>query len=102
MTKKLKRIAPLKFGIVVGILYGLISLIFVPFFLLIMGLAALAPNHGGTQQAIAQGVSLVMGLIFAIILPIFYAVFGALFGMLSAWLYNVVASWTGGIEFEVE
>jgi hypothetical protein len=34
MTKRLKRIAPLKFGLVVGIIYGLIALIFIPFVVL--------------------------------------------------------------------
>ena len=35
MTKKLKRIAPLQLGIVAGVFYALISLIIVPFFILI-------------------------------------------------------------------
>jgi hypothetical protein len=99
MPKRLKRIAPVKFGIVLGIFYGLISLVIVPFFLLAIIIPSFAPTHEGAMQ---QGLTTGLGLVFCILLPVFYAVFGGLFGMLAAWLYNVVASWTGGIEFEVE
>ena len=101
MTRKLKRIAPVKFGIVTGAVYGLISLIFVPFLLLgsLASAFAFASSHHGTVQA---GLSTVIGLILCIAFPVIYAALGCLFGMLGAWLYNVVAHWTGGIEFEVE
>jgi hypothetical protein len=99
MIKKLKRIAPVKFGLVLGIIYGLISLIFVPFFLLGIVASAFAPHQNNAmQQELGMGV----GLVFCVFLPVLYAVFGGLFGMLAAWIYNVVAGWTGGIEFEVE
>jgi len=99
MTRKLKRIAPVKFGIILGVFYGLISLIFVPFLLLVTVAASLAPSHDDeAQKHMAAGMSLVM----CVVLPVFYTVFGGLFGMLAAWLYNVVAGWVGGIEFEVE
>lgn len=104
MTRKLRHIAPVKFGLVVGLIYGLISLMFVPFFLLFMGLstvAALAGNH--SSQNVAGGiVGVGFFAIMMIFIPIFYAVIGGLMGMLAAWLYNVVAGWVGGIEFEVE
>jgi hypothetical protein len=99
MTKKLKRIAPVKFGIVMGVFYGLISLVIVPFFLIAIIAASFAPN---SQNSMSPGLSIGMGVAFAIFLPFFYAIFGCLFGMLAAWMYNVVASWIGGIEFEVE
>jgi len=100
MIKKLKRIAPVKFGLVLGILYGLISLIFIPFFLLavVLGSAVTPTTDGSTHQAMGIGIALV----FSLILPVFYAVIGGLVGMLIAWIYNVIAGWVGGIEFEVE
>ena len=99
MTRKLKRIAPVKFGIVTGAVYGLISLIFIPFFLLSVLISVfVSPHHGTMQTGVAAGV----GLILCILFPVIYAAMGCLFGMLGAWLYNVVALWTGGIEFEVE
>jgi hypothetical protein len=52
------------------------------------------------------GPSLVGGCVGAVIAmvlaPIIYGVMGCLMGMLVAWLYNVVAGWIGGIEFDVE
>jgi len=99
MTRKLKRIAPVKFGIVTGAVYGLISLIFIPFFLLGTLASVFAPTHQGAMQT---GIATGVGLVLCIAFPVIYAALGCLFGMLGAWLYNVVAHWTGGIEFEVE
>jgi uncharacterized membrane protein YGL010W len=99
MTKRLKRIAPLKFGLVVGIIYGLIALIFIPFVVLGAVVSLMAPSQPGSPgPGMSAGVLIVLGCL----APIFYAVIGGLFGMLAAWVYNVVAKWTGGIEFEVE
>ena len=99
MTKTLKRIAPVKFGIVLGIVYGLISLIFTPFFLLGTLVAAMVPATDGHTHA---GLGLGLGLVFCFLIPIVYTVLGGLIGMLMAWIYNVAAGWVGGIEIEVE
>jgi len=100
MIKRLKRIAPLKFGLVIGLLYGLISLVFIPFILLSVGVSLLAPQH--TTNGLGQGLGIVFALLMCVVFPVLYAVMGGLLGMLMAWLYNVIASWIGGIEFEVE
>ena len=101
MTRTLKRIAPLQLGKVLGVLYGGMGLIFLPFFAL-AGLAGAFAPHSPDQPAaagaIAAGVIFGMGLF----MPIFYAIFGFIFGMISAALYNLVARWVGGIEVEVE
>lgn len=99
MKKTLKRIAPLQFGKVVGAVYGLLSLIFVPFMLLFALIGSLVPSeHNSPSPLIAVGIALVL----AIILPIFYAVMGFIFGALGAWGYNLVSGLVGGIEVEVE
>ena len=36
---------------------------------------------------------------FTLIGAILYGIFGYLFTALTAWIYNVVAKWTGGVEF---
>jgi hypothetical protein len=82
MKKRLTYVSPLQQGIVLGVLYALISLILVPFFLI----AALL-GHGG------------LGAIFVIFLPIMYGVAGFIGGVICAFIYNLVAKWTGGIEF---
>jgi hypothetical protein len=104
MTRRLKRIAPVKFGLILGIVYGLMSLVFVPFFLLFAGISVLAAVAGhSTSPNAAGGVVSAIGMcVIMVFARIFYAVFGGLIGMLLAWLYNVAAGWIGGIEFEVE
>jgi len=99
MKKTLKRIAPLQCGKVSGAVYGLLSLIFVPFVLLFGLIGSLVPSeHPGPSPVIAIGIALVM----AVILPLFYAVMGFIFGALGAWGYNLVSGMVGGIEVDVE
>jgi hypothetical protein len=80
----------------VGMLYGIMGLLFIPFFLLIFvfGHDSLAPRGFGM---IAIG-----GTAFAFLFPIFYGVLGFVFGALGAFVYNLIAKWLGGIEVEVE
>lgn len=83
----LTRIAPLQAGIVLGVLYGLLTLILaVPFFLIV---------------AIVGGESNFPFGPFFFLIPIGYAIVGFLTGVLVAALYNLVAGWTGGIELEL-
>jgi hypothetical protein len=84
-NRRLTRVTPLKAGIVLGILYGIGGLIAAPFVLI----AAFAGNQG------------VQGIALAVMLPIIYAVGGFIGGIIAAALYNLVAKWTGGFEFEV-
>jgi hypothetical protein len=41
------------------------------------------------------------GMLF-IIGPVCYGIFGYVFVAIGCWLYNLVASWTGGIAFTLE
>ena len=41
-------------------------------------------------------------VIFMIVLPFIYGVFGFLFTALGCWVYNLVSSWVGGIEIEID
>jgi len=91
MKKQLTHISPLRAGIVLGVLYGLLGLIFVPFFLLA---AIFGSKSGGAPAAFG-------GVFFAILFPVLYAVAGFIGGIIAAAIYNLVASWTGGLEFEV-
>lgn len=95
MTKQIKRIAPLQAGKMLGVLYGLMGLLFLPFFLLS---GALASNMPMDQR---MGL-MAAGMGFSVLAPIFYAVMGFIFGVIGAWLYNLVAKWIGGFEVELE
>ena len=88
MKKQLISIAPLKAGIVLAALYGILSLIFVPFILL-----SAIFNH--TIHFL-----LIIGM--AIILPVFYSILGFIGGIIATAIYNLVAKFTGGLEFSVQ
>jgi hypothetical protein len=81
MKKRISSISPLQQGIVCGLLYAILSLIAVPFLIL----AALF-GHGG------------IGIMFAIFIPIIYGIVGFIGGVIAAFIYNLVARWTGGLE----
>lgn len=91
MKKQLTRIAPLRAGIVLAAFYGILSLILVPIILLVVWTGGKSGN-----SAIA-----ISGVASAIIFPVLYAVLGFLGGVIAAALYNLIAKWTGGLEFEV-
>ncbi len=100
MTKRLKRINPLQLGKVLAITYGGLALLIVPIFLVIATVAGVASKAQGGLGPPAAFVG--MGIGFAIFAPVFYALMGFLTGVIGAFVYNLVASWVGGIEIEVE
>jgi hypothetical protein len=63
----------------------------VPF--LLLG-AVLGVKSGGGPAAFG-------GVFFAILFPVFYAIAGFIGGIIAAAIYNLIAKWTGGLEFEV-
>ena len=87
MRHRITRIAPLQFGKVFAVLYGLLS---IPIALIMLVAAAFAPAEE----------SMPVWLVVAI--PVLYVVFGFIFMAIAAWLYNVVARWTGGVEYVTE
>jgi hypothetical protein len=96
MTSRLKHINPLQFGIVCGALYFLMGIIFALCFAAIIGMVASIPMAQTSPNAA------MMTPVTAIFLPFFYGIFGFLGGIIFAWLYNVVAGWTGGVEVRVD
>jgi hypothetical protein len=91
MNKQLTYIAPLKAGIILALLYAFLSIIVVPFLLI----AAVFSTRSGSAAPAFLSVG------FAILLPILYATVGFIGGVIVAALYNLVAKWTGGLEFSV-
>ena len=104
MKRRIKRIAPLQAGKMLGVLYACMGLIFLPF----IGIAALlgafaehaqhAQGSSAGPAGLAAGIMVMMG----VMIPIFYGIMGFLLGVIGAAIYNVIAAWIGGIEVEVE
>ena len=86
MVHRVNRIDPLSAGKIAALLYGIMGLIFVPFFML----ASLV----GQDDALPVWVWL--------LLPPFYIVAGFVGTALGALLYNVIAQWVGGIEVTLD
>lgn len=87
MKKVLRRINPIQLGKILAIIYGLISLIIVPFILI-----------GAVRSPQGKG----PGILFAIFIPFLYIIGGFLGGIIGAFIYNLCAGWVGGIEIEVD
>jgi hypothetical protein len=98
MQKRLTHIAPVKLGIVLAIVYGVMSLIIIVPIFLLYSLAGVA----NTAKIGPQGLPAIFTGVFLIFLPIIYAVIGFIGGVIAALIYNLVAKWTGGIEFTTE
>ena len=104
MKRRIKRIAPLQAGKMLGVLYGCMGLIFLPIFLLAGMAGAFAQQTQQTQGAAGAPAAAIIALMFGmgIFMPIIYGVMGFVFGVLGAAVYNLIARWIGGIEVEVE
>lgn len=81
-------------GLLIGVLYGLIFMIFGA------AMSSLAPR--ADSQAMGGAGSIVIGLVIMVAVPIFYGILGFIGGMIGALVYNLAASVVGGVRFELE
>jgi hypothetical protein len=98
MILKLKRVAPLQAGKMSAAMYGLISLLIVPFMFAAMAFAGVAAKSGAGQPPLPMMLGMGVGMIIAI--PVIYTVMGFLLGVIGAFIYNLLAGWLGGFELE--
>jgi hypothetical protein len=94
-----KRVGVISCGKVLGILYALLGLIAGGLISLFsMAGAAIGAAEGGVDQGLA---GMLFGVGAVVILPLFYGVIGFIGGIIMSAIYNLVASFTGGIEIEI-
>ncbi len=97
MKKRLTNVNPVKLGITLAVIYGIMSLIFIiPFFLVMSAVGAAGAKNG------VQTLPVIFTGAFMIFLPFIYAVLGFIGGVIAALIYNLVAKWTGGVEFTTQ
>lgn len=89
---KMYGIMALIIGLLLGIPYGLIVIVF----------SLVGASIGGNEALAVGGGGVVMGIILMIGIPVGYAVMGIIGGALGALIYNLFAALAGGIEIEVE
>jgi hypothetical protein len=73
-------------GFIVGLVVGFIMFVIGSFFGTSNGMTLLAPS---------------LGIIGFLIIPLLFGAIGFLLGGLSTLIYNLLASWVGGIEIEI-
>jgi len=86
MQMELKRLAVLRTGKVLAVLYAFIMVLVLPFML--MGLA------GSSKGSPADK--------FMLVLVVLYPLLGFIGGIVLAALYNLAAKWVGGLRFTFE
>jgi len=90
-----KSVGVLSVAKIMGLVYGCMGLIFVPFFLLI----GLIGTFAGQQKNPLAGF---FSVGFALFMPIIYGLMGFIMGAIGALLYNLFAKLVGGFELELE
>jgi len=86
MVQRLVRIAPVQAGKVFAVMYGIMGLVFVPFFML--------PGLLGAKDAPPVWLALLF-------IPL-YVIIGFIGTALMAWLYNAIAGRVGGLEITLQ
>jgi hypothetical protein len=93
MQQRIKRFGVLQMAKVLGLLYLLMGVVFAAIFMLF---GSLLPRGEMGEAGWMFGSGMVVAV------PLVYGALGFVFGALAAWLYNLVASWTGGVELDLE
>lgn len=93
-----KRLAPMSFAKVAGVLYVLFGLLFGG---LISVVSILGAGLGMTGDE-GEFPGMLFGAGAVIVLPICYGVLGFVTTLIGAALYNAIASVVGGVEIEVQ
>jgi hypothetical protein len=88
----IKRIDPMSYAKVQGVLCALLGLIFG------IGIALIGMVGGSSGGGMLRG----LGLLAIIVVPILYGLFGFIVTIIAALLFNMAAGWVGGIKLDVE
>ena len=99
--QRIRSVGVLSCAKMMGILYGCMGLLFIPF-ALIAGLASMAAQRSSGANAAVGAISGAVLLVFGILAPVIYGAMGFVFGAIGAWIYNLIAKRLGGIEIQLE
>lgn len=79
-------------GVVVGLILGVIFASF----------GVMSGLYPSESAMFANSMFANLGVVGIIVLPIFYGVTMFLAGLIGAWIYNLIASWVGGVKLQLE
>ena len=91
----LKRIDPVKAGIIYGALTALLSLIIVLPVMLFISATGLAANQPGMGAMFGSGIAMLF-------IPIIYGIIGFIAGLIGTALLNFILSKTNGLDIEFD
>lgn len=98
---RIKSVGILSCAKMLGVLYGCMGLLFIPF-ALIGGLASMATHQASGANGAVTAISGAVLLAFGLLAPFLYGGLGFVFGAIGAWVYNLIAMRLGGIEIQLE
>lgn len=93
MIRQITSFNPHKTALTVALVMSIGSLLFVVPMALLMSFIPEPPNQANHPNG------MMFPGFFFLCMPVFYFIFGYLFTAFSAWIYNKIARFTGGIEF---
>jgi len=93
---RITQVPPIRFGLVLGLINGLIGLLVAPVMLFAGGVVV------ATEAPKLLGIPWLFFGAGALFMPLIHAVGGFLVGVLLAMAYNFASRWTGGIEIVLE
>jgi hypothetical protein len=99
----IKRIGPLSCAKIAGVTYAALGLLVGGLFSLVagMGLALAGAQQNLDAKTMPPMFGAFMGVGAIIVFPILYGIIGFIFALIGAWIYNLLASWIGGIEVDI-
>jgi hypothetical protein len=99
----IKRVAPLSAAKIAGLIYTLLGL---PFALLVWVVSLVGLNDSGLRNSpflpFSPAYVVTGGAVAVVVLPVLYGFFCFLMTLISAWLYNIVAGFVGGVSVELQ
>ena len=96
MKHRIRRIGILKAAMIGGIAYAIMTLLLVPFFLLLMLMPGAFDEMGRTSGDWMMAPALLL------LAPLVYGAMGFIGTGLAAAVYNLIATMVGGLEVELE
>ncbi|MGB0384667.1 MAG: DUF3566 domain-containing protein [Ardenticatenaceae bacterium] len=99
--KTIRRISTLSAFKVGAVLSALLFGVFGFFLILIPGIFGASFLGAIFGDSNAFGAGFLMSLVWYAVLIVIYAIIGGIIGAIDAFLYNIVASWMGGLQIEL-
>jgi hypothetical protein len=98
MVTRLRHVAVVQLALVFAVLYALIGVLAGLAWWLVLSPIMMAGVKSGMGGTAGMSALAGMGFLAIIFFPIFYGIIGFIAGLIYSALYNLAASWTGGVE----